>query len=166
MIIILLPGIVLGSIVFHEMGHILSLIVTKIGVHGIFFPFFALLFENGGMRIVKTKKSRSVYVLPHAGKMGDACAYEKYKKKYLFTLLMGPVFTAVLIITALIGIMAGEYVFFWRMMLLVNLFFLASCCKADNSALGDIVAYKRLKENDNLFLTYFLSFFATDAEST
>ena len=142
------------SIILHEMGHIIVLIITGIGVHAVYTPFGVMLYENNRFRLITNRHYRSVFVVPDVKQINDSNDYDSYKKYYGYSLIAGPIMTFVLFLAALMmiqmpvkGLMPDLCA---RMIAVINMFLLIGFLRDNEKAIGDVRAFIKIKKNEEL----------------
>lgn len=150
-------------IVFHELGHAVSLLMNNIHIRSVYVPCFEIYF---GIHI-KCKVSfnwlREGLVIPEFPILRQESEFMQLKSMYLQFLLAGPIASTVFCTINVILMMIVQYIFpsvtSYCSILILNtsiqtFFLLNNCFRESGQNIGDIVAYNKVSQNNFFFSSY------------
>ena len=164
----MLVKIFLGILIFilsclvHEVGHLLVLLITKIGVKEICFMFFTVSCDNFVIRL-NDRVSPTIHIIPKVVDILDEASYLDYKARYVVSLAFGPLFSLLLVL----GFLCLNNIFpaYYIIGVALNIFIFLSTLIDNRFGTGDVYAiYKILTHEDYLF-SYLIEFYEYDSKA-
>lgn len=147
--------IIIISIFFHELSHVITLIMFKVSVFEYRGLFLSYNFKH--KRFYRNnKKGKSIHIIPIIQNISNEKSCKNLERKYVISLLSGPISNILMILFFLCTKNINDNI--KNIAIIINLIIIGISFKSDENGVGDIQASYKIYKDELFYISYLIEF--------